>query len=208
MLTARQVAVIRRQLQGLVEEFAEELGRGERRHWCGKYLEGLLREAGRKSIEPPAARAGGSDQALRQFVNQSPRDHAAVLHGLRQHMGRRARAGGVPALDDTSLPRQGRHPIGVARQYCGAPGKIANCQSVVSRQWLGATGLHWPPAAQLYPPVEWTGAPGRMTRTGVPVHAQAFREKGRIAPALPDELRPRSPACQASAGPSTRAVHN
>jgi SRSO17 transposase len=196
MMTAKQVAVIRQQLQGFVDEFAEELGRSERRHWCGKYLEGLLREGERKSIEPLAARVGGDDQALQQFVNQSPWDHAAVLHRLRQYMGRRAAAGGVLVLDDTSLPKQGRHSVGVARQYCGALGKIANCQSLVTWHWMGA-GLHWPLAAQLYLPAEWTDDPARMTRAGVPPAAQPFREKWRLALALLDEMKPQLPAYQA-----------
>jgi SRSO17 transposase len=67
-----------------VEEFAGEFGRSEQRHWCGKYLEGLLRERARKSIEPLAKRAGGDDQALQQLVNQSPWDHEAVLLRLAQ----------------------------------------------------------------------------------------------------------------------------
>ena len=70
-----------------------------------KYLEGLLREGERKSIEPLAARVGGDEQALQQFVNQSPWDHTAVLHRLREQMKRRAAAGGVLVLDDTSLPK-------------------------------------------------------------------------------------------------------
>lgn len=73
---------IRGQLRSFVEEFAEELGRSERRHWCGKYLEGLLMEGERKSIEPMAAQVGGEEQALQQLVNQSPWDHEAVLHRL------------------------------------------------------------------------------------------------------------------------------
>jgi SRSO17 transposase len=196
MMTAKQVAVIRQQLQGFVEEFAQELGRSERRHWCGKYLEGLLREGERKSIEPLAARVGGDDQALQQFVNQSPWEHAAVLHRLRQQMGRRAQDGGVLVLDDTSLPKQGRHSVGVARQYCGALGKIANCQSIVTWHWTGA-GLHWPLAAQLYLPAEWTDDPARMNRAGVPAEAQRFREKWRIALALFDEMKPQLPAYEA-----------
>ncbi|WP_425429209.1 IS701 family transposase [Termitidicoccus mucosus] len=99
-------------------------------------------------------------------------------------------------LDDTSLPKQGRHSVGVARQYCGASGKIANCQSVVTWHWTGA-GLHWPLTAQLYLPPEWTDDPGRMIRAGVPAHAQAFREKWRIALALLDEMKPQLPAYQA-----------
>src|SRR5438270_778086 len=109
MMSAKQVATIRQQLQDFVEEFAAELGRSERRHWCGKYLEGLLQEGERKSIEPLAARVGGDDQALQQFVNQSPWEHEAVLFRLRQQMRRRIDAPGVLVLDDTSLPKQGDH---------------------------------------------------------------------------------------------------
>lgn len=109
------------------------MGRSERRHWCGKYIAGLIQEGERKSIEPLAARVGVDDQALQQFVNQSPWDHVAVLHRLRTLMHRQAEApGGVLVLDDTSLSKLGRHSVGVARQYCGALGKIANCQSVVT----------------------------------------------------------------------------
>jgi SRSO17 transposase len=98
----------------------------------------------------------------------------------------------VLVLDDTSLPKQGSHSAGVARQYCGAFGKIANCQSVVTWHWTGA-GLHWPLAAQLYLPAEWTDDPARMTRARVPADAQAFREKWRIALALLDEMKPQLP---------------
>lgn len=196
MMTAKQVTAIRQQLQDFVGEFAAELGRSERRHWCGKYLEGLLREGERKSIEPLAARVGGDEQALQQFVNQSPWDHAPVLFRLRELMRRRAGAPGVLVLDDTSLPKQGRHSVGVARQYCGALGKIANCQSVVTWHWMGA-GLHWPLAAELYLPAAWTDDPERMTQAGVPVEAQRFREKWRIALDLLDEMKPQLPAYEA-----------
>lgn len=196
MLTARQVTGIREQLQDYVAEFAGELGRSERRHWCGKYLEGLLREGERKSIEPLAARVDGDDQALQQFVNQSPWEHEAVLWRLREGMRRRATAPGVLVLDDTSLPKQGRHSVGVARQYCGALGKIANCQSIVTWHWA-APDLHWPLAAQLYLPTVWTEDPARMARAGVPAEAQPFREKWRIALDLLAVMKPQLPAYQA-----------
>ena len=195
-MTSKQVTAIRQHLQNFVGEFAAELGRSERRHWCGKYLEGLLREGERKSIAPLAARVGGDDQAIQQFVNQSPWDHQALLFRLRQLMRRRAHEPGVLVLDDTSLPKQGRHSVGVARQYCGALGKIANCQSLVTWHWVGA-GRHWPLAAELYLPAAWTDDPARMTQAGVPVEAQRFREKWRIALDLLDEMKPQLPAYRA-----------
>lgn len=196
MMTAKQVARVREQLQDYVEEFAAEFGRSERRHWCGKYLQGLLQEGERKSIEPMATRVGGDDQALQQFVNQSPWGHEAVLLRLRGLMRTRMREGGVLVLDDTSLPKQGRHSVGVARQYCGALGKIANCQSIVTWHWAGP-GLHWPLNAQLYLPALWTDDPNRMTQAGVPAEAQRFQEKWRIALDLLDEMKPQLPAYQA-----------
>ena len=197
-MTAKQVVQIRRQLQEYVESFAPELGRSERRHWCGKYLEGLLIEGERKSIEPMADRvSGGDEQAMQQFVNQSPWDHEAVMLRLRaQVFARREHAPGVLVLDDTSLPKQGRHSVGVARQYCGALGKVANCQSVVSWLWAGER-VHWPVAAELYLPEAWTEDPLRMTRAGVPESAQRFREKWRIALDLLAQCKPQLPAYRA-----------
>lgn len=196
MMTARQIMEVRQQLEDYVEEFAAEFGRSERRRWCGKYLEGLLREGERKSIEPLAKRVGGDGQALQQFVNQSPWDHDAVMFRLRALMRPRAMSGGVLVLDDTSLPKQGRHSVGVARQYCGALGKIANCQSVVTWQWVGPR-VHWPLAARLYLPAEWTEDSARMARAGVPPDKQVFKEKWRIALDLLDEMKPQLPAYQA-----------
>ena len=196
MMTAKQIVKVRQQLQDYVGEFGAELGRSERRHWCGKYLQGLLQEGERKSIEPMAVRVGGDDQALQQFVNQSPWEHEAVLRRLRRLMRSRMREDSVLVLDDTSLPKQGRHSVGVARQYCGALGKIANCQSLVTWHWAGPS-LHWPLAAQLYLPAQWTDDPKRMTKAGVPPAAQRFREKWRIALDLLDEMKPQLPAYQA-----------
>jgi len=82
--------------------------------------------------------------------------------------------------------------VGVARQYCGALGKIANCQSVVTWHWVGA-GLHCPLSAQLYLPAGWTDDPKRMTKAGVPVEAQTFQEKWRIAPDLLSAMKPQLP---------------
>jgi len=195
-MKAKQVTALRQQLLDFVEDFAGELGRSERRYWCVKYIEGLLKEGERKSIEPLAARVGGDEQAMQQFVNQSPWNHEAMLHRLRQLMRRRMSADGVLVLDDTSLPKQGRHSVGVARQYCGALGKIANCQSIVTWHWVGA-GLHWPLSAQLYLPAAWTDDPKRMTKAGVPVAAQTFQEKWRIALDLLSAMKPQLPAYKA-----------
>ena len=44
-------------------------------------------------------------------------------------------------VDDTGLPKDGRFSPGVAHQYCGALGKTANCQVLVSVNAASGIGL-------------------------------------------------------------------
>ena len=80
---------VEKQLGTFVEEFAPELGRAERRYWGKRYVGGLLLDGERKSIEPMAQRVpGGNEQALQQFVNQSPWAHEPVQTKLYRRLGR------------------------------------------------------------------------------------------------------------------------
>ena len=82
---------------------------------------------------------------------------------------------GMLVIDDTSFPKQGKHSVGVARQYCGALGKIANCQ-VATTALLWAKGRAWMLGAALYLPKEWTRDRARCERVHVPT-AVRFQEK-------------------------------
>ena len=54
-------------------------------------------------------------------------------------------------IDDTGMPKQGRHSVGVARQYCGQLGKQDSCQVAVSLS-LANSHASLPVAHRLYLP--------------------------------------------------------
>ncbi|KIC76466.1 IS4 family transposase [Neochlamydia sp. TUME1] len=87
-----QLNSIREQLNEWINVFKANLGRSERVHWCRLYISGLILDGERKSIEPMAKRLpGGNEQAIQQFVNQSPWDHAAMQQQLAKHMAQSMR---------------------------------------------------------------------------------------------------------------------
>jgi SRSO17 transposase len=154
------------------------------------YLHGLLLDGERKSIEPLSRRVpGGGEQALQQFVNQSPWDAGPVLRAYRARMAAAfASEDGLLVVDDTSFPKQGRHSVGVARQYCGALGKAANCQVAVSLHYAGRAG-DYPLALRLFLPEAWTADPGRLEQGRVPAEERAAKAKWQIALDLLDTVR-------------------
>jgi SRSO17 transposase len=86
---------------------------------------------------------------------------------------------GVLIIDGTSFPKQGTHSVGVARQYCGALGKIANCQvAVTAALWTGARA--WMIGALLYLPKPWLADADRRAVAQIPT-GLSFQEKWRQA---------------------------
>src|ERR687895_825141 len=149
--------------------FLARLRRAEQRRWAPLYLKGLLLPGERKSVEPMAARvAPGDVQQLHHFVSASPWATAPLEDVLAKEADRLV--GGPDAVlvvDDTALVKQGRHSVGVKRQYCGQLGKKASCQSLVSLTLAGQE-TPIPVALRLFLPEEWTREPARCAAAGVP----------------------------------------
>jgi SRSO17 transposase len=154
-MTPQSLKGLESRLMHFLEDLLEPMGRSERRHWAQVYVEGLLLDGERKSIEPMAARIPGADvQALRQFVGQSPWAVEQVQRGLARKMVDLLSQAQVWIIDETAFPKAGAHSVGVARQYCGTLGKVANCQVAVSLHWSSPEAscpLLW----RLYLPPEW-----------------------------------------------------
>ena len=177
--------------------FAPEFPQARPALWAGVYLQGLLLDGERKSIEPLSRRitlpdgltSQDPEQALQQFVNQSPWDEQKVLRRYRARLAETfASPDGLFVLDDTSFPKQGRHSVGVQRQYCGALGKKANCQVAPSIHYVAPAG-HYPLELRLYLPDSWLADEDRLDQAGVPAAERRPLTKPQIALELLDRVR-------------------
>ena len=169
--------------------FLARLRRAEQRRWAPIYLQGLLGPGERKSIEPMAARVAPADvQQLHHFISTSP----WTCEPLEEELVRAAERllGGPDAvlvIDDTALVKQGRHSVGVARQYCGQLGKRANCQALVSLT-LARAEVPVCVGLRLFLPRAWAEDVSRRTRAGVP-EAIVSRPKWQLALDELDRIR-------------------
>ena len=141
----------------------------------------------RKSVEPMAAvtapaRVSAQHQSLLHFVGEGGWSDEKVLAKVRALvLPAMERHGPIEAwiIDDTGFPKQGRHSVGVARQYCGQLGKQDNCQVAVS---LSIANHHasLPVAYRLYLPKDWAADAERRRKAGVPEEI-VFKTKPEIA---------------------------
>jgi len=184
----QEIERFRRKLEAFLTDLVSKMGRRERQHWANMYIRGLLLNGERKSVEPMAKRLPDGDvQALQQFVNQSPWSYKEVRASLARKVEEEFVPEGYWILDDVSFPKQGKYSVGVARQYCGALGKTANCQVAVTLD-LGTEGASTPLDWALYLPKEWTQDPIRRKQAGIPQEA-TFKTKPELALDLIDEVR-------------------
>lgn len=181
------------ELAPFLAPFAPLFRRAESRQSLERYVTGLLTDLPRKTCDTIAAAvAGTSTERLQHLLTDADWDPAALDRARVRHLVSISPAGGVLVLDDTGLPKQGRHSVGVARQYSGTLGKVANCQVVVSAEYVADLGssapLHWPVSARLYLPETWAADPARRRRAHIPADVP-FQTKPELALALIDRAR-------------------
>jgi SRSO17 transposase len=171
-------------------EFAAEmyrpLVRCDQRAKGEQYVRGLLLEGRRKSIQPMAARLpDGDEEGLQHFITDSPWDDVPVRRRLARRMSAEIEPEGW-IVDDTGLPKDGRFSPGVAHQYCGALGKTANCQVLVSVNAAGdraSCPLDW----RLFLPASWDQDQQRRRRARIP-EALRHAPKWQLALEIIDQL--------------------
>ena len=152
------VAQIRTELDEFVEEVFASLPRADQRGKGGLYLQGLMLDGRRKSMQPMGDRLGVDYQQLQQFVSSSP----WPVEPVRRVLVRKAVGLIEPeawVVDDTGFKKDGPASPGVARQYSGTLGKIGNVQigvSVHAATDAASCPLDW----RLFLPEAWDSATG------------------------------------------------
>jgi SRSO17 transposase len=155
-VTPDELSVVRQRLEAFAADVFAPLIRSDQRVKGETYLRGLLLDGRRKSMQPMAARLGVDHQGLQQFVTTSTWDTMAV----RARLAERAVQLIAPVawvFDDTGFPKDGKGSPGVARQYSGTLGKVANCQIGVSVHAVtdeASCPLDW----RLFLPESWDAA--------------------------------------------------
>src|SRR4029078_4954258 len=136
----------------------------------------------RKSVQPMAARVALAQyDQLHHFIASGVWDAAPVETELLIQADRLVGGGdAVLVIDDTAMPKKGKHSVGVAAQYASALGKTANCQTLVSLT-LARGEVPVMVALRLFLPENWTNDRGRLERASVPAEHPMARTKPALA---------------------------
>jgi SRSO17 transposase len=156
-------------LDGIQTRLAPHFARAEPRQRALGYLTGLLSAAERKNGWQLAEVAGETTpDGMQRLLSTAHWDADAVRDDLVQYvLEQLGDSHAVLVLDETGFPKKGIKSVGVAPQYCGAVGKICNCQMGVFLAYATAAG----PVLldrELYLPQEWSSDPARCQEAGVP----------------------------------------
>jgi SRSO17 transposase len=171
------------------DEIGDALANKKRREAFAVYAIGLMSALERKSIEPLAAVACASSeecdawhQRLLHFSGNAPWKDREVRRVAARH-GLAAMALREPVrtwiIDDTGFLKQGKHSVGVARQYTGSAGKVTNCQVAVTLS-VATSQAHVPIDAELYLPEEWCADARRRKVAKIPSDVR-FKTKSDLA---------------------------
>ena len=191
-LAPRDIESLVTDLAAYADVFLPDFSRKDQASWAYRYLQGLVSAHPRKSIEPMALAHGFPIRSMQAFIGESPWPTAPLVQRHQQLVAQTlGEDDAVILVDESGLPKQGQHSAAVAPQYCGALGKVANCQVGVFLGYasrIGYTLLD----GQLFVPEGWFAADQAALRdeVGMPA-ALTFKTKPELAVELVHALMQR-----------------
>lgn len=126
--------------------------------------------------------SGTDEQVLQHFLSNSPWDEQAVMDQVAMETDALLGGSSESALyiDESAIKKQGKHSVGVARQWNGRLGKVDNSQVGVFAA-LGRGDRVNLIDARLYLPEEWTQDVTRCHAAKIPLLQQTFKTKIQLA---------------------------
>ena len=162
--------------------FAASFGRKQWREHSRNYLQALLVQAGeRRNAENLSESVGISARAMQRFLTEARWSDDAVIGRLQEYLAPKlGHPEAVWVFDGSDFPKQGRKSVGVARQYCGRLGKVANCQAGMFLAYVSPLGRALVDK-RLYLPQVWASDDARCQASGVPAERRSYRSKTELA---------------------------
>jgi SRSO17 transposase len=173
-LTEQDLEQFLEEMTGYIEKFAPAFQRAEQLERSQAYLRGLLGETPRKNVERMALDWGDKARSMQHFIGQSPwkpEPVIAIHQGLVAEI--LGEADGVVLIDESGVVKQGDDSVGVAAQYCGSVGKVANSQVGVYLGYASRKGYSLI-EGQLFMPESWFAEENadKSLACGVPAELQ------------------------------------
>lgn len=178
-MQTEDVVAVRGELDAFFRTFDPCMGRPQNRKNARVYVDGLLSDLQRKSVEPIALRADIPPRTLQEFLATSDWDHAGVRDRLQRRVANKhAHEFAIGIIDDTSFAKKGRKTPGVQRQYCGSLGKTENCVVSVHLGYAADDFQVLLDSDVFLPEHTWSDDPARRREAGIPdgvVHRPKWR---------------------------------
>jgi SRSO17 transposase len=174
-------------LDDFLRPYHIHFARSEATHALERYLTGMFTEHPNKNCDTIAQVVPQtSEQSLQGLLTAMLWDEDDLNEQRVQQLLALPTEGDAALIfDDTGFAKQGQSSVGVARQYSGTLGKVANCQVTVNCHYAERT-IAWPVATRLYLPKTWADDPERRKKAKVP-DAITFQTKPQIALDLLDQ---------------------
>ena len=170
-----------RQLSEISHFFAPSFGRKQWREHSRNYLQALLVQSGeRRNAENLSESVGIPARAMQRFLTEARWSGDSVIGRLQEYLAPRLGHPEAVWVLAAATSQAGRKSAGVARQYCGRLGKVANWPGwdvLGLRQSLGRALVD----KGLYLPESWTSDPERCAEAGVPEERRSYRSKTELA---------------------------
>lgn len=164
--------------------FAPYFYRAEVRERSRAYLQALLDRVERKNGWQLAEAMGEADpNGAQRLLYAAVWDADAVRDELQRFVADAfGEPDGILVVDESGVAKKGEKSVGVKQQYCGALGKVENCQVGVFLTYASSLG-HAFLDRRLFLPEEWAKDAARRREAKVP-EAVTFATKPQLAQAM------------------------